>query len=97
MPTGDFPEPDGMIWTDACGYVPTPKSEPWMRVMTEWQSIETAPKDGSAILLYGGPLQVVGSWKEFVGGRGAWFGFYDGEPCIENPTHWMPLPAPPNA
>lgn len=27
MPTGDFPHPEGMIWTDAFGWVPVSKVE----------------------------------------------------------------------
>lgn len=72
----------------------------------EWQPIETAPKDGTPVLLFewrGDP------WEEpeaniFVG---EWDHHRDGElyktqwVCTEyeafnhNPTHWMPLPPPP--
>jgi len=73
--------------------------------MTEWQPIETAPKDGSSILFS------AAGWKR------AWAGYYlslktaqfagDVERFGEgwkrdnycdvqcNPTHWQPLPAPP--
>lgn len=72
-----------------------------------WQPIETAPKDGSHILLYS-PQDVhsafVGFWKD-----GHKFGRYwmaagpEGEACdcaggwqyTRQPTHWMPLPAAP--
>lgn len=69
--------------------------------MSEWQPIETAPRDETWILLTGGiidygwhngdkPPVVVGqSAKE--GWQFAWYdGGYYGE--YENPTHWMPLP-----
>ena len=67
----------------------------------EWQPIETAPKDGSDILLGGcqhGPAIRVASW-----GNGRYLGpkkgyerdWCDGPQYGFAPTHWMPLPAPP--
>jgi hypothetical protein len=63
-----------------------------------WQPIETAPKDGTAVLLFDRTN------KDSPDGGGIDFGFYyndavrwlwacDG--CEAKPTHWMPLPAPP--
>lgn len=68
-----------------------------------WRPIETAPKDGTRILLAGGGLQQinVGGWCERVG---AWDceaeGMFEDGPSWgggeeDGPTHWMPLPAPP--
>lgn len=56
--------------------------------MSEWQPIETAPRDGSVIQVrqgHWGPFHVrwtAGIWKavEYSAGR---------------PTHWQPLPEPP--
>ena len=73
--------------------------------MNEWQPIETAPKDGTWILLSGGnidygwdngerPPAVVGQYVLFHR-KGSWqFAWYDGGYYgeYENPTHWMPLP-----
>lgn len=64
-----------------------------------WRPIETAPKDGTNVLLW---------WPFWCPNRPTigWFGYKgiqqwiapealegDGDP----PTHWMPLPAPPMA
>ncbi|NRA59196.1 MAG: DUF551 domain-containing protein [Phycisphaerales bacterium] len=63
--------------------------------MSEWQPIETAPRDGTMLVL----------WLPHEGGIGwgssgtpddpwwgAPFGCYDE---YMNPSHWMPLPDPP--
>ena len=80
-----------------------PKAQP----MSEWQPIETAPKDGVVVIL--------GRWMDefgFVHGYGHFEGrpsaFVSGwithgfDPVMSNlglasPTHWMPLPPPPEA
>lgn len=70
-----------------------------------WQPIETAPKDGTWVLLSGGlidygwehgatkPSSVVGQWNDDAScWQFAWYdGGYYGE--YENPTKWQPLPA----
>lgn len=64
----------------------------------EWQSIETAPKDGTPVLvlmkepgrLDGSRVQVAVEYPNgyaLIGGRFA----FD----CPKPTHWMPLPPPP--
>jgi hypothetical protein len=68
--------------------------------MSNWQPIETAPKDGENILMfwpYWGQEAMIG-----------WYDFYHSQ-WISNsalstfdqddhqPTHWMPLPDPPEA
>lgn len=74
-------------------------------MMNEWQPIETAPKDGTPIIIgcnYDrmGKQQVTLAWYE----RGLWTeGVYwdDDEEeflisqCEFRASHWMPLPAPP--
>jgi hypothetical protein len=64
--------------------------------MIEWQPIETAPKDGTLILLYRDGHHVLGCWRE----DGYWSDdielFFGTEYARENvPSHWMPLPEPP--
>lgn len=58
-----------------------------IRAMT-WQPIETAPRDGSEILCYeDGMVRVCWNF-----GTNTWD---FGDSIMDNPTHWMPLPAPP--
>jgi hypothetical protein len=65
--------------------------------MSEWKPIESAPKDGTEVLLaYPGGIVKSGKWTLFGG-------YYeehwaDGErPRFgADPTHWMPLPPPPS-
>jgi hypothetical protein len=64
-------------------------------MMTEWQPIETAPKDGTEVLLFYETDMAVGL---FHFRRKLWVLGYpieieDGD--IIFPTHWMPLPEPP--
>ena len=71
--------------------------------MTDWQPIETAPKDGTRVLLIG--KNGANRWmRPFVGywtPRYAWsLDVYDFESVLTNyhpPTHWMPLPPTPTA
>ena len=74
-----------------------------------WQPIETAPKDGTAVLLYGlwageiagptsHPTTDIGAWSKH---KGDFDGFEwclstgDAYACWMKPTHWMPLPPAP--
>ena len=69
-----------------------------------WQPIETAPKDGTPILIYSGlrvdvPLGHVDHEKSiyissFDGDWWIWDGNFGAEYAYE-PTHWMNLPEPP--
>lgn len=68
-----------------------------------WQPIETAPKDGTHILVYGdyygGSRRYVAFWEvaadiygdQWSCGAPDEQGFYD----YAEPTHWQPLPPPP--
>lgn len=59
-----------------------------------WQPIETAPKDGAEILI-GWPDDVqIGWWERSRG----YFGWHEASsPRTMQPTHWRPLPAPPES
>ena len=61
-----------------------------------WLPIETAPKDGTPLLLFspsgatntrGGLIWVSGGYRDTTGWRGNYY--------KEDPTHWMLLPEPP--
>ena len=78
--------------------------------MTEWQPIETAPMDGSMVLLYG-PKQMipnVGIKEKYLiitdrfshpdNKNGSYRGYIGWGKFNEGywpATHWMPLPQPP--
>lgn len=73
--------------------------------IAQWKPIETAPKDGSLLLVTGcnGWSDVLAAWwvadspeDDGNGGKAHWRGVLN---CVGpmriDPTHWMPLPAPP--
>ena len=61
-----------------------------------WQPIETAPKGGTYILLFGMhtrsalSVMIVARWD-----GDTWQSSDDGYGAYIEPTHWMPLPEPP--
>ncbi len=55
-----------------------------------WQPIETAPKDGTEILLTDGHYKRTGWYAKRIG---VWS--MDAAVSLAMPTHWAPLPAPP--
>lgn len=72
-----------------------------------WMPIETAPKDGTEMLLWevGSNVPVIGSWYDR---RERWYASTehyntDGDACVidtlwsDGIQHWMPLPQPPEA
>lgn len=60
----------------------------------EWMPIETAPRDGTKVLLWPGYLMggdpMTGWWARLAR---KWVAA--GEPFDSQPTHWRPLPTPP--
>lgn len=68
----------------------------------EWRTIDSAPKDGAAVLVYVPEARTqtvgniaVGAQRPMANGETMWiigghFAFDVGQP-----THWMPLPNPP--
>ena len=70
--------------------------------MSEWKPIETAPK-GEWVLLFEPDAEFgtvdmthwIAKWRYSDWDEG-WFD-QDDALVVSNPTHWMPLPAPPQA
>ena len=72
--------------------------------MSEWQPIETAPKDGTEIMLWRGdwPCPIFAYWDDLTDpDRGFWSACesilgdaMDG--MVEDPSHWMSFPTPPS-
>jgi hypothetical protein len=60
-----------------------------------WQPIETAPKDGSVIIGWHKKWQEL-SMIDFDNREKKWMGRFPGFIPFDQPTHWMPLPPPPN-
>lgn len=65
--------------------------------MNEWQLIETAPKDGTCVLLFTTYGCIEGFWSDDEFLQDVCAASYDMAytyiQCY--PTHWMPLPPPP--
>ncbi|BCZ76012.1 hypothetical protein [Komagataeibacter phage phiKX1] len=57
----------------------------------KWRPIETAPKDGTCILV---PVKFIGA-DVVTWWAAAWRETTNGLRLNEAPTHWMPLPNPP--
>jgi hypothetical protein len=58
--------------------------------MSTWQPIETAPQDGTAVLVWDREELLIAWWAGL-----AWLYGPDMKTCF--PTHWQPLPAPPGS
>jgi len=74
---------------------PPPIKQHRAHPMTEWQPIETAPRDGTRFWAFQASKeaeQYICWWKEDFAHWEGWQTVWDDEP---EPTHWMPLPDPP--
>ena len=79
--------------------------------MTDWQPIETAPKDGTkfwgnegddarAMFWHEGFCVYISSFQRMTMAPGYTIDdqpYKDHSPVVHRPTHWMPLPEPPRA
>lgn len=57
-----------------------------------WQPIETAPSDGQIIIVFGGRYDK----PDVTKADGEWWRLKYNKGSIAMPTHWQPLPEPPN-
>ena len=66
------------------------------RYLTSWQPIETAPKDGTEILVLSGGNKYLVSWTETMIQKGWAEAYFPGEDFSWHmPTHWLPIPPNP--
>lgn len=69
---------------------------------SNWRSIDTAPRNATDVLVTDGYRVYVAGWWQEPGEPdedGEWTCYMDAieDPrCPIEPTHWMPLPEPPN-
>lgn len=59
----------------------------------DWQPIETLPREGEFLVVVKG--KVFSAYK--LWGDSPLKAEYSNEPFTDQPTHWMPLPSPPEA
>jgi hypothetical protein len=69
--------------------------------MSDWQPIETAPTDGTNVLIAEVSRGSLGeAYYDYNADQKRWYWANTGagdypDPHEPSPTHWMPLPAPP--
>ena len=87
-------------------FEPLYTTPPQRKPLTGWQPIETAPRDGTEILMTNGVDVSSGQWFSAYGGTCDQTGTPNGDDrdaewmdwsggMQPDPTHWMPLPPPP--
>lgn len=75
--------------------VPPVPPKPMLNNLQKWKPIETAPKDGTKILVYAQGHITTASWRvrDHFSTRMYWRDIFGG---IVEPSYWMPLPEPPS-
>jgi hypothetical protein len=70
-------------------------------VAADWQSIDSAPRDGTTVLLYSpdaaAPQVMLGFWSEWTieelaEAGSEWADAWTGAAIDADPTHWSPVP-----
>ena len=92
-------DPDWLVNIDAAHFGPQPvqtagltqEQREAVAAMPGWRKIETAPED-TAVLIYGFGYEIA----HFNTAIGAWVACWDHR-RIPTPTHWQPLPQPPES
>ena len=64
--------------------------------MSDWQPIETAPRDGTSVLLMTGLKDWLDNDVPSVGWYSKMHGWVGHGASGNIPTNWMPLPTPPS-
>ena len=70
--------------------------------VNSWQLIDTAPTDGTEVLIWTGTERLIAFYvnsKNYEGWTTGWEtanGYDIGFTQVRNLTHWQPLPDPPN-
>lgn len=65
----------------------------WQATQPQWQSIETAPRDGTRLLLW--EREGFAFCGFYYPTQAEWVANIAGVSLDWTPTHWMPLPPPP--
>lgn len=81
------------MWQAARASLLEGKAEP------AWQTIETAPKDGTRVILAWGGKSINGFYLDNSHTATPWAGWRVESMVVQppgKPTHWMPLPSPPS-
>lgn len=73
-----------------------PPQSSYSNISNSWQPIETAPKDGTHILIFGTFDNMLYPKEEQVVGQYS-RGWWSGNRVLSHVTHWMPLPRLPEA
>lgn len=72
-------------------------------MIQNWQPIETAPRDGTEVILWDvfGVTTAYWGWSDDyakeIGYIPTWWATYPGAHNPQTPTHWMPIQPPPGA
>lgn len=80
-------EQSSIIFKAAIAYLKLQSAAPATSPDDGWRTIDSAPRDGTSVLLYGGDWAFEAQWRD-----NEWYTAY---PNGDEPTHWMPLPNPP--